>query len=193
MVSAKTPAGVHQETGNYEYLRGQISDGDVLCFSGHHWLSHFIQYLSHGRYSHGGLAFWWGDRLMVLQAEARPGVQAMPASRAIALYGGTVDWYPLKLEHRTDEFLKRITEVAMDRIGDPYSILDLVCIGLHYAIRTPLPKERRTKHTFVCSQYVAHCYSAVGLDLAPERSDIGTTPEDLSRSPYLGKPVRIKT
>lgn len=187
-----TPAAVEQGTGRYKEFRGQISDGDVLAFSGRHWLSNFIKYLSHGRYSHGGLAFWWDDRLMVLQAEAGPGVQALPASRAIAQYAGTVDWYPLAPEHRSDEFVKKLTEVAMDRIGDPYSLLDLVRIGLHYAIGTGLPREKRTKHSFVCSQYVAHCYSVAGLDLAPKRPDIGTTPEDLASSKYHGKAVRLK-
>jgi len=194
MVNSKvmTPAAVQLGTKRYAEYRGQISDGDVLCFSGRHWLSRFIQYLSHGRYSHGGLAFWWEDRLMVLQAVARPGVQALPASRAIAQYDGDVDWYPLALEFRTDKFVTDITEVAMDRIGDPYSLLDLVRVGLHYLVGTGLPKEKRSGHRFVCSQYVAYCYSEIGLDLKPDRPDIGTTPEDLARSPYHGKAVRLK-
>jgi len=187
-----TPAAVDLGTSRYKEYRGQIADGDVLCFSGKHWLSGFIRALSRGRYSHGGLAFWWDDRLMVLQAEAGPGVQALPASRAIANYAGTVDWYPLVGEHRSDAFVTKITEVAMSRLGDPYSKRDLIRIGLHYAFGTGLPKETRSKHSFVCSQYVAHCYSAAGFDLAPKRPDIGTTPEDLSRSPYLGTPVRLK-
>lgn len=187
-----TPEALARGTDRYKEYRGQIADGDVLCFSGRHWLSNWIRRLTHGRYSHGGLAFWWDDRLMVLQAEAGPGVQSLPASRAIAKYSGTVDWYPLAPEHRTDVFVKTLTEVAMSRLGDPYSLLDLVRIGLHYAIGTRLPKETRTQHTFVCSQYVAHCYREAGLDLAPSRPDIGTTPEDLSRSPFLGKAVRLK-
>lgn len=179
-------------TLQYQAYRKQINDGDVLCFSGRHWLSAFIRKLSHGSYSHAGLAFWWGDRLMVLQAEARPGVQALPASRAIAMYGGTVDWYPLAAEHRNPEFEKDITEEAMARLGDPYSILDLVRIGLHYLFGTGLPKASRSRHSFVCSQYVAHCYSKARLDLEPRRADIGTTPEDLASSRYLSKPVRLK-
>lgn len=187
-----TPQTVAVETAQYGEFRGKILDGDILCFSGDHWLSGLIRRLSHGRYSHGGLAFWWDERLMVLQAEAGPGVQALPASRAIAHYGGSVDWYPLQARYRSDEFKARLTEVAMLRLGDPYSLLDLVRIGLHYAIGTGLPKETRTKHRFVCSQYVAHCYHEAGLDLAPKRPDIGTTPEDLARSPYHGKAVRLK-
>lgn len=179
-------------TTQYRMYRDQISDGDVLCFSGRHPLSAFIRKLSHGSYSHAGLAFWWGERLMVLQAEARPGVQALPASRAINHYNGTVDWHPLVAQYRTPDFEQAIAEVAMSRLGDPYSILDLVRIGLHYAIGTPLPKESRTHHSFVCSQYVAHCYSHAKLDLQPRRSDIGTTPEDLATSKYLGKAVRLK-
>jgi hypothetical protein len=179
-------------TTQYRMYRDQIRDGDVLCFSGRHWLSSFIRKLSHGSYSHGALAFWWGERLMVLQAEARPGVQALPASRAIGNYNGSVEWHPLKAEYRTPQFEQLIAEIAMSRLGDPYSILDLVEIGLHYAIGTPLPKESRTQHTFVCSQYVAHCYSKAHLDLQPKRPDIGTTPEDLATSRYLGTPVRLK-
>lgn len=180
------------DTDLYDQHRKQIRNGDILCFSGQHWLSAFIRRLSHGRYSHAGLAFWWGERLMVLQAEARPGVQALPASRAIDRYRGQVDWVPLKDEHRTPEFEAKLTEVAMELLGDPYSILDLVRVGFHYLIRTPLPKQARTPHTFVCAQYVAYCYSASGLDLEPRKPDIGTTPEEIARSKYHGPAVRLK-
>lgn len=188
-----TPTIVDADTTEYQKYRGLIKDGDILCFSGRHWLSAWIRKLSHGRYSHAALAFWWGPRLMVLQAEARPGVEALPASRAISQYPGSVDWYPLRTEHRSKAFEDAIAAIAMDRLGDGFSIFDLIGIGLHYWIGTKLPEESRTNHKFVCAQYVAYCYSQVGLDLKPNRPDIGTTPQDVANSGYHGAPVRLKT
>ncbi|MEI8256646.1 MAG: hypothetical protein WCJ30_13310 [Deltaproteobacteria bacterium] len=166
-------------------MRARIRDGDVLCFSGRTWLSRLIMRLSRGQFSHSGLAFWWEDRLMVLQVELFPGVQALPVSRAVGAYDGRVEWYSLKDELRTKKTIDALRRVAQTRLGDRYSVLDLVLVGLHYAIGTPLPRARRTDHEFVCSQFVAHCYTFVGLDLEPAKPDIGTTPDDLARSPHL--------
>ncbi len=172
-------------TLDYEQVRERIRDGDVLCFRGAAPLSKLIMRLSHGQFSHGALAFWWNDRLMVLQAELGPGVQAVPVSRAVGRYDGRVEWFTLRDEHRTEARIDALRRAAQMRLGDPYSTIDLVLVGLHYAIGTPLPVKRRTDHEFVCSQYVAHCYAKAGLDLAPSKPEIGTTPEDLARSSYL--------
>lgn len=172
-------------TLDYAEVRARIRDGDVLCFRGRAALSKLIMRLSHGQFSHGALAFWWGDRLMVLQAELGPGVQAVPVSRAVGRYDGLVEWFTLRDEFRSTERIDALRRVAQMRLGDPYSTVDLVGVGLHYAIGTPLPKTTSSEHEFVCSQYVAYCYAHVGLDLAPAKPDIGTTPEDLARSPYL--------
>lgn len=173
------------ETISYDEARPHIRDGDVLCFRGRTGISKLIMKLSHGQFSHGALAFWWGDRLMVLQAEYGPGVQAVPVSRAVGKYNGNVEWFALRDEDRSEERMAKLRHVAQKRLGDRYSVVELFLVGLHYAIGTALPKERRTPHEFVCSQYVAYCYAKVGLDLAPTRPDIGTTPEDLTRSPHL--------
>lgn len=172
-------------TLDYADVRKEIRDGDVLCFRGAAALSKVIMKLSKGQFSHGALAFWWNDRLMVLQAELGPGVQAVPVSRAVGRYDGRVEWFTLRDEHRTAERIDTLRRAAQMHLGDPYSAVDLFLVGLHYAIGTPLPKVRRTEHEFVCSQYVAYCYAQAGLDLAPSKPDIGTTPEDLARSPFL--------
>ncbi len=91
MVGAKA-ADEDVGTLQYKKYRDQIDDGDVLCFSGRHWLSSFIRKLSHGSYSHAGLAFWWGDRLMVLQAEATPGVQAQWGWSMFYTPAGAAPW-----------------------------------------------------------------------------------------------------
>lgn len=172
-------------TLSYREVRERIRDGDVLCFTGRTVLSRFIMRLSRGKFSHSGLAFWWADRLMVLQVELLPGVQALPVSRAVGAYDGRVEWFSLKDELRTEARIDALRRVAQMRLGDPFSVLDLVLIGLHYSIGTPLPGGRRTNHEFVCSQFVAHCYATAGLDLEPAKPDIGTTPDDLARSPHL--------
>jgi hypothetical protein len=189
------PAGPQKkklDVGDYGQYRGRILDGDILCFSGQHWLSSLIRWATHGRYSHAGLAFWWGERLMVLQAEAGPGVQALPASRAIGEYRGKVDWYPLAPERRTPEFLADITKIAMERLGDSYSIWHLVAAGFHQAWKTPLPRETQHPRTFICAQYVAYCYQQAHCGLLPGHTNLATTPEDIAKSTVHGAAVRLK-
>lgn len=169
----------------YAEVREQIRDGDVLCFQGRAGLSRFIMKVSGGQFSHAGIAFWWADRLMVLQVELMPGVQALPVSRAVGLYPGRVEWYSLKDEHRADERLVRLRHEALRALGDGYSVSGLFLVGMHYLFGTPLPRPDKKQHEYVCSEYVAHCFSRAGLDLDPDKDDNATTPMDLALSQLL--------
>ena len=171
-------------TLSYPEVRASIRDGDVLCFRGNASLSKLIMKLSGGSFSHTAIAFWWGQSLMALQVEV-PGVQVVPVSRAVGSYDGNVEWFALKEEYRTPERIDKLRQVAQNSLGDRYSVLDLFLVGLHYAVGTQLPNPNRSSLEFICAHYVAHCYSTVGLDLAPNRAHLATTPEDLARSPLL--------
>ena len=172
-------------TLTYQEVREKIRDGDVLCFQGSAGLSRFIMRVSGGKFSHAGIAFWWGDRLMVLQVELMPGVQALPVSRAVGLYPGRVEWYSLKDEHRQDHHLEKLRHEALRALGDGYSVSGLFLVGLHYLFGTPLPRPDKHQHEYVCSEYVAHCFSKAGLDLDPDKDDNATTPMDLALSNLL--------
>lgn len=171
----------------YPEVRSQIRDGDVLCFRGDGCLSRTIMQASKGRYSHAGLALWWGTRLMVVQAELTPGVQAVPISRAVDHYPGSVDWYALSDDHRSPETIDALVGAALAALGQGYSVSGLLRLGFHYAVGWPMgdAKVESEGASFICSELVAHCFSRAGIDLVPKEPDSATSPEDISTSRYL--------
>ena len=66
-------------TAAYRTVRAAIHDGDILLFSGRKPFSLLIRVLTRSRYSHAGIAAWWGERLMVMEA----GVGGVHAARLL--------------------------------------------------------------------------------------------------------------
>lgn len=53
----------------YHEIRDQIEDGDLFFFRGNFRSSRIFTWLTDGYYSHATIVAWWGDRLMIMQAE----------------------------------------------------------------------------------------------------------------------------
>lgn len=167
---------------NYSYERSNIADGDILMFSGINLISRLIKKITKSKYSHAGIAAWWGDRLMVLEAN-KHGVIATPLSHRLITYKGDIElWYVS--EGAADR--GGVVAAAKLELGKMYSVW-----GLVRNIRRILLKysgagdPARPPEKFFCSQYVAHCWRAGGIDLAKGISDDFTQPEDIVRSPYV--------
>ena len=168
----------------YAEVRNELGDGDVVLFRGSVLASRLIRRFSGGRYSHAALVLEWGGRWMVLQAELIEGVQAVPLSVAAARYQGEVDFYPITPEGRAKVDLPKLRQVARSALGLGYAKLDLLRFGAHLLFHLGLPRYRRDPEALFCSQYVSRCFRIAGLDLAPQ-SDVGTSPEHISVSPWL--------
>ena len=173
----------------YKVARDLIGDGDVFLFRGHYLPSRWFESLDKSYYSHAGLAAWWGDRLMLLQAELREGIQAVPASVAIGTYKGRVDWHMLVRE----SYGLNLAEYN-DRIQHGVILRAKASLGLHYAFgaviknffrrwiaKIPLPNNPKV---MFCSQYVEDCFRYARMSLAHQQP-ITTFPKEIAESSHL--------
>lgn len=170
---------------SYKNVRSDIKDGDVLLYRGTGFFSRIIQIATRSKYSHTGIAAWWNDRLMVLEA-VRRGVMVTPLSKNINDYHGDVEWYTCKeavpVKKRT-----AMIKFAQHELGKKYDFLKAFWLGMIYLLRRPKnPDDQLIKATkLFCSFYVAQIYNAVNIDLQPGLSDRHMAPEDISNSKKL--------
>lgn len=168
----------------YAEIRDQIRDGDILLLRGNYLSSRLFERATHSAYSHATIALWWGDRLMLLQAEAA-GVEAVPLSVAIGIYEGRCDWYPLRhdaLPHIAPK-LPAVIARAKAYLGIPYGYWNLVKKLCKRALRLHL-HETRPEAGMYCSQFVAEAFKSAGLPLL-DREAIDTFPKDIALSPIV--------
>lgn len=170
---------------NYKLYRDRIKDGDILLYKGKSLLSKIIRLLTKSEYSHAGIAVWWNDRLMVLEAVGK-GVILTPMSKNLKHYKGTVHWFTSK---KAIPYTKRLNMVqfAQQELGKEYSKWKLIVFGYKLLFGKDRDKKDKFRKTnsLVCSHYVAQIYNYGGLDLTEGVSDAFTLPEDIAKSDKL--------
>ncbi len=170
---------------DYEADRRRIKNGDVLMYRGRSLESRIIQWATRSRYSHAGLAVWWNDRLMVMEAVGR-GVIVTPLSKNVMSYSGYVEWFTSTEEIPADQRL-RMVEFAQQELGKEYARWRAVLLGFRLLFQRDeetRDKLRREVRLF-CSHYVAETYNAIGRDLKKGVSDRFMSPGDIALSPVL--------
>jgi hypothetical protein len=184
----------------YSDARSGIEDADVLLFRGRGRFSRLIQWATRSSYSHAGLAVWFSGRLMVAESRELRGCRIVPLSNAIG--SATVCRFVPMPWVQVDR--ERVVDSALARLGAPYGWAHILRIGLAHlplwllrripVIGKYVPGGRQwseddqapSGRSLICSEYVAACYRAGGVDLVPRLSDQDTTPGDLARSAALG-------
>jgi Permuted papain-like amidase enzyme, YaeF/YiiX, C92 family len=176
----------------YEEVRLQIKNGDVFMYQGKKIFSKLISWLIDSLYSHAGIAVWWNERLMVVEAVMR-GVRIAPLSRNIYQHKGSVEWFSSKREI-SDEDRLRMVIFAQEELGKSYARWKAVVFGLRVLFKRDLSEkdELRMENKLFCSQYVAEIYNSIGLDLKKNREDRFMSPGDIARSPLLEKRGEFK-
>ena len=182
-MSSKPPAPDAKPVA-FRDIRMQIQDGDLFLFRGNFRSSKIFEWLTHSYYSHATIVSWWGDRLMILQAEG-PGIQAIPLSVAIATYPGRADWYRLRREDYPDSeaTLKTVLLEAKSDLGLPFGILDLFKRLFRWLKVVKLSDPVSPKGMF-CSEYVERCFRIGGMPLR-DAKDIATLPQQIAESPHI--------
>ncbi len=176
----------------YDDARREIRNGDVLLYKGQGFLSRLIGLLTKSPYSHAGLAVWWYDRLMVMEAVGK-GVVVTPLSVNVAHYEGGVEWYQYKEEIPEPDRLK-MAHFAQQQLGKEYAYWKMISILFYIIFQWRMSRRdelRRTKKLF-CSYYVAQVYNSVGRDLKKDESDRFMSPADIANSPALRKIAVLK-
>ena len=182
-MSDKTPVP-NEKLESYESVRPRVADGDIFLFRGQYLISKLFERETHTFYSHAALAAWWGDRLMIMQAEA-PGIQAIPMSVAVGTYPGRADWYALRREE-TPEIRERLPQVLREAkadLGLAYGYLDLLKNLIRSALKVKLSDPCRPRAMF-CSEYLERAFREGGMSLTG-KPDITTFPKDVAASPLL--------
>jgi len=103
----------------YPNHRNSIKSGDVLAFGGNSWGARVIKAWTHGDYSHVGIAWVVGGRVLVLEAREGRGVVASPLSRRLGcdLYPANASWD------------SRMQARALLALGEPYNLIDALRAG----------------------------------------------------------------
>ena len=173
----------HQEF--YGDARLQIKNGDVLMYRGRSLQSRLICLLTRSRYSHAGLAVWWNDRLVVMEAVGR-GVMVTPLSSNVRHYDGRVEWYTSREDIPESERILLVA-FAQRELGKEYATWRALLLGLRILFNRRVEerdKLRREQKLF-CSYYVAQAYNAINRDLKRGFSDRFMSPGDIAGSPML--------
>lgn len=184
---------------NYNDIRLQIKNGDVLLYQGSGLISWLIKKVTGSKYSHAGIVVWWHNRLMVLEAVGK-GIICTPLSRNIGHYQGEVHLYTAReMYQKGDPWTERgkrqsIVEFAQMELGKEYATWKLVLYGWKLLWGRDLDKKDkfRTSNKLVCSQYVAAAYNIVGVDLKEGLADRFTKPSDIAKSKKLEMVGAIK-
>ncbi len=169
----------------YDDVRNSIKNGDVLLYRGRSLYSLLIMFITRSFYSHAGLAVWWNERLMVMEAVGK-GVIITPLSSSVDKYDGRVDLFKPREEIPDDERLTLI-EFAQEELGKEYARWKAIVLGIRLLFQWNIEKrdELRRERKLFCSYYVAQAYNAINRDLKKGVSDRFMTPGDIANSPLL--------
>ncbi len=176
----------------YKEFRNQIKDGDILLYKAKGIFTSgivptIVQLVTKSPYAHAGVAVWWNDRLMVVEAIGK-GVITNPISLSLKRYKATVEWFQYK-EKISDDDRRKIVSIAQKELGKPYAIFKAVWFAIKYLLDQKFEERDkiREENRYFCSHFVAHVYTSVGLDLKKLRGDEGIAPVDIAKSPSLVK------
>jgi hypothetical protein len=170
---------------HYEDVRSQIKNGDVLMYRGKSLQSRIIMLITRSNFSHAGIAAWWNNRLMVMEAVGK-GVVATPMSFSVGKYDGRVALFT-STENISEEDRLRMIKFAQEELGKEYANWKAVKLAWKILLQRDREKKdalRRERQLF-CSYYVAQVYNSIGRDLKRGVSDRFMTPRDIADSPML--------
>ncbi len=193
----------------YDAIARRIRDGDILLCSGDDPFSRLIGWATRSPWTHVALAYRWPalGRIMVFESVQQFGVRAVTLQRFISQSSTGQKPYPGKIilarhEDYADKSgkagsaaLKRLADFAVDRLGDRFApgeimrIAARICLG---SANKTMPKWAMPKHEFICSEFAAEAFEAVGIKI--EWDGLGfIAPSDFAKDPKTKAIAQIKT
>lgn len=160
---------------NYNKIRAELKSGDLLFFSGDHWLSSLIRGRSRSAWSHMGIVVRLEEmnRVFLVESVLGNGVRMVPMSNVFNDYEGNQKPYVGRVawaRHQslsTDTIKTRIIkEFCLDNLTKQYDNWEYFRI----AWRTLLgSKELFHDDKFTCSEFVYEAFKFAGITLPKER------------------------
>lgn len=152
----------------------RIRDGDILLCSATDPMSRLIGWSTKSPWTHVGFAWRWPaiDRILVLECVQRIGVHSVGLERFISQTSSGTRPYPgrIVLARHADISrhgdLKPLIDYAVDRMGDPFSTVEVIKIAMRIALSRVvgrLPRPLQAKEEYICSEYLDRCFRTVGV------------------------------
>jgi len=192
-----------------ETIARRIRDGDILLCSGNDPFSRLIGWSTKSPWTHVALAYRWPElgRIMVFESVQKLGVRTVPLETFISQSSTGKKPYPGKIilaryegyaEHAgnaSSAAMGRLAKFAVDRFGQPFAAMEIVkiaariCLG---SLHRTMPKSMGPRDEFICSEYAAKCFDAVGIEI--QWDGLGfIAPADFARDPHTRALAQFKT
>ena len=167
----------HTPLLQFEAVRSVVQTGDLFLCSGQAGMSRLIRFATHSPWSHVAVAVRVEsiDRVLVCESVEKIGVRALPLHTFLFGVGGRKPYPGKVLLARQAELnaasvpaLKAMTDFALDQLGDPFALADIVKIAariLWGATEQPTPAALEAQDEYICSEYVALCFEKAGVKI----------------------------
>lgn len=159
----------------YEAMRDQFKTGDLLFFSGEHWLSRLIRWRSKSAWSHVGLVIRIEeiDRVFLLESTLETGVRMIPLSFIVKNYGGDNEPYKGRVAWARHFIVandlvrqREIKEFCLDNLTKQYDRDEYFRI----LWRTLTGRKKLFEDDkFTCAEYIYEAYKYADLKLPKEK------------------------
>jgi hypothetical protein len=182
----------------YSDARGTLLTGDIVLFHSQSLPLELAEHFTDSLWGHAACVLNMGDidRVLLLESVQRFGVRAVAMSNRVngspvapGPYPGRIvalrhSQFPPPTEQAT---IAKMGRFALERLGYPYSPAEIARISLRVAAGLAgktLSGPLDPTHAYVCSEYVAKCYEAVGIDLAADKEGF-IAPADIANDPNV--------
>ncbi|SOE22377.1 Permuted papain-like amidase enzyme, YaeF/YiiX, C92 family [Spirosomataceae bacterium TFI 002] len=165
----------HEIQEHYESIRDELKTGDLIFFSGDHWLSGLIRWRSRSAWSHVGIVVKIEEmnRVFLVESTLETGVRLIPMSFVVKNYDGNnnpyvgrVAWARHNILVNSADQLRKVKEFCLDNLTKQYDNKEYFRIMWRTLVGS---KEIFNDNKFTCAEYVLEAYRYAGLKLPKER------------------------
>ena len=182
----------------------KICDGDILLCSARDPFSKLIRWSTKSPWSHVAHRLFLardgtGAGVRMRAAARRPrrladAVHQRDQHREPTLIPARSFWRAIATRRRGDA-LRPLADFAVNAMGDRFSPLEIARIGARIAfgrMDLHMPKAVSARNEFICSEYVAQCFKAVGIEI--EWDGLGfIAPADFALDAKIDAVAQFKT
>ncbi len=158
-----------------EEIRPILKTGDLVFFSGYHWLSNLIRWRTKSGFSHVGMVVKLDeiDKVFLIESVLDHGVRIIPFSAVFKDYEGNQKGYDGRVILAANSFLtdeKRVIlkEKSLDFLTRQYDKKEYVRVFWRMIVgKMRIYPDRK----FTCSELIYESYKAAGIKLDYEYGD----------------------
>lgn len=193
------------EVQNYDSVRNNIQNGDILLCSGNGVYSELIKKATDSVWSHVAfvLRLEHIDRVMVLESVETIGVRTIPLRNYIENYDGNGKGYDGRvfiyrhadfIKHASPATLNAMSQFAVDLLGYSYDKVEIARITARLLQKklgwdsAQLPVRNKE---FICSEYAWECYKSMGIHIPMDDSGF-VVPAHFAKCPQTQPVAEIK-